>query len=64
MPEVLKCIDYGGDARSLLQVWRYDPCLCGKEQVDRLSLYLSFGDERDPRVESEIERMLEENIWQ
>ena len=64
LPEVLKCMDYDGDAKSLLQIWRYDPRLCSNEQVDRLSLYLSFRDDCDPRVESEIERMLEENVWQ
>ena len=63
LPEVLRCTDYDGDARSLLQVWRYDPRLCGDELVDRLSLYLSLMDDRDPRVESEIEEMLEENTW-
>ena len=63
LPEVFRCTDYDGDARSLLQIWRYDPRLCGDERVDRLSLYLSLKDERDPRIESENEEVLEENIW-
>ena len=56
-------VEYEGDARSLLQVWRYNPRICGSGKVDRLSLYLSLRDTRDPRVEAELETLLEDMPW-
>ncbi|MBQ7187988.1 MAG: hypothetical protein IJR99_01085 [Kiritimatiellae bacterium] len=56
-------IAYEGDARSRLQVWRYDPHICGKDKVDRLSLYLSLRDCGDPRVASELDALLEGMSW-
>lgn len=56
-------VEYEGDARSLLQVWRYNPRICGSGKVDRLSLYLSLRDTHDPRVEAELETLLEDMAW-
>ena len=42
-----------------IQLWRYDPMkLSGSGMVDRLSLALSFSDDKDERVEDAIEEML------
>lgn len=56
-------VEYEGDARSLLQVWRYNPRICGSDKVDRLSLFLSLKDIREPRVESELGKLLEDMAW-
>jgi|P827metagenome_2_1110787.scaffolds.fasta_scaffold02782_3 hypothetical protein len=64
MPDICVRSADAGDARSLLQVWRYNPRLCGGEFVDRLSLILSLKSECDPRIQSEIDHMLKENTWQ
>jgi hypothetical protein len=47
-----------------IEVWRYSP-LMGIEQndyVDKLSLYLSMQDDKDPRVEKELETIINE-LW-
>ena len=54
---------YEDEARSLLQVWLYDPKICGDEYVDRFSLYLSLREDDDPRVMSAAEELLEEVKW-
>ena len=48
-----------------LELWRYNPrLLCGDGQaVDKLSLYLSLKDNKDPRVRGELTRMMEEFQW-
>ena len=48
-----------------LELWRYNPrLLCGDGQsVDKLSLYLSLKDNKDPRVRGELARMMEEFQW-
>ena len=48
----------------LLQLWSYAPQRLGGEGgMDVLSLVLSLGDERDDRVQIEIDRILEEFKW-
>ena len=48
----------------LLQLWSYAPQrLGGDGGMDVLSLVLSLGDERDDRVQIEIDRLLEEFKW-
>lgn len=43
---------------------RLSPCRDMRgEWVDRLSLALSLAGDHDPRVEKEVERMLEEIKW-
>ena len=48
-----------------VELWNYDPLkLCENGIVDKLSLYCSFKDIKDPRVQGEIENVLEEIKWQ
>ena len=48
----------------LLQLWSYAPQRLGGEGgIDVLSLVLSLSDERDDRVQIEIDRLLEEFKW-
>ena len=48
----------------LLQLWSYAPQRLGGDRgMDVLSLVLSLGDERDDRVQIEIDRLLEEFKW-
>ena len=55
---------YEDEAKSVLQVWHYDPKICGDAHVDRLSLYLSLRDDDDPRVKDAVEGLLEDMKWQ
>jgi DNA-binding HxlR family transcriptional regulator len=46
------------------EVWKYDPNLLSDgNRVDRLSLFLSLRDNMDERVQSALEKMLEEMKW-
>ena len=46
-----------------VQLWRYDPKkLVTDHCVDRLSLALALGDDRDERVEEAVEEMLQQ-VW-
>ena len=48
-----------------VELWNYDPLkLCENGRVDKLSLYCSLKDVKDPRVQGEIENVLEEIKWQ
>ena len=55
---------YEEEAKSVLQIWHYDPKICGDSYVDRLSLYLSLRDDDDPRVKAAVEELLEDMRWQ
>jgi hypothetical protein len=55
--------EYEGDARSSLQVWRYNPRICGGGRVDRLSLFLSLRNVGDPRIAAELDVLLEDMAW-
>ena len=55
---------YEDEAECVLQVWNYDPKICGDALVDRLSLYLTFKDNEDPRIKKALEELLEEMQWQ
>lgn len=47
-----------------LQIWCYDPKLLEVEgQVDPFSLYLSFQNETDERIEMALEQMMEQYSW-
>lgn len=47
-----------------LQIWRYNPALFAADGcVDIFSLYLSLQDERDERVESALDEMMERYSW-
>lgn len=44
-----------------VELWNYDPAkLCENGIVDKLSLYASLKDTKDPRVQGELENVLEE----
>ena len=60
--KTIPTFDYSGYH---LELWRYNPrLLCGDGQsVDKLSLYLSLKDNKDPRVRGELARMMEEFQW-
>lgn len=56
--------DYEGD--TVIEVWKYGPVLKKGEQagyVDRLSLALTLKNDPDPRVEGEVERLINETEW-
>jgi hypothetical protein len=55
---------YEDEAKSALQVWNYDPKICGDALVDRLSLYLTFKEHEDPRIKKALEELLEGMQWQ
>lgn len=47
-----------------IQVWRYNPrILSTGEAVDKLSLYLSMKDNKDERIQMELERLIDEMQW-
>lgn len=47
-----------------MQIWRYDPVLLADNgSVDVFSLYLSLQDERDERVQSALDEMMEGYSW-
>ena len=50
------------DGPIILEIWKYPPLMsseiAGRRYVDRLSLYLSLRDDKDPRIEKELETML------
>lgn len=45
-----------------VEIWKYPP-IAGNGYVDRLSLYLTLRDDPDPRVEKELETMINEMPW-
>lgn len=49
-----------------LEVWKYPPERLSRDlqMVDPLSLFLSLKDDTDPRVQGELEKVLEEVSWQ
>lgn len=59
-------VDWGGaDFKYKIEIWKYSPQMGAwqNEYVDKLSLYLSMRDDNDPRVEKELETIINE-IWQ
>ncbi len=51
------------DEQCAVELWRYDPKkLSAGKNVDRLSLALALGGDRDERVEQAVEEMLEQ-VW-
>jgi len=52
------------DGNYFVEQWKYDPAgLTDQGFVDRLSLYLTFRDNKDERIEGEIEKMMGEIKW-
>ncbi len=50
---------YEGEVK--IEVWRY-PSIESNGYVDRLSLYLTLKDDKDPRVEKELEKLIQQ-LW-
>lgn len=56
--------EYDGDI--LIEAWKYPPVVMKggtPDWVDKLSLALSLRDDNDPRVEGEVERLIDEMVW-
>jgi hypothetical protein len=54
------------DGNIMVEVWKYPVVSikdASQQYVDKLSLALSLKDDVDPRVESEVERMINELQW-
>lgn len=59
-------VEYGGaDLKYKIEIWKYSPNMGGgqDEYVDKLSLFLSLQNDNDPRVEKELEILIND-IWQ
>ena len=59
-------LPYPDETGACVEVWGYDPKLLaepGSSTVDRLSLYLSCKDNQDERVQSALEKLLEDVQW-
>ena len=47
-----------------VEIWKYPPIIINNERyVDRLSLFLSLKDDKEPRVEKELEIMINQMTW-
>lgn len=54
------------DGNVLIEAWKYPPVSEGPENVewvDKLSLAISLRDDKDPRVEKEVEQLIEGIEW-
>lgn len=54
------------DGNVLIEAWKYPPVVIKEESpnwVDKLSLALSLREDSDPRVEGEVERLIDEMVW-
>lgn len=46
-----------------IEIWKYPPIPTNEEFVDKLSVYLTLKDDEDPRVEKELEIMINNMPW-
>lgn len=46
-----------------IEIWKYPPIIKEEGYVDRLSLFLSLKGDKDPRVEKELEIMINQMPW-
>lgn len=54
------------DGNIMIEVWKYPPVVKNDEKpewVDKLSLAISLREDSDPRVEGEVERLIDEIEW-
>lgn len=54
------------DGNIIIEAWKYPPVTIidtQAEWVDKLSLVISLRDEQDPRVEGEVERLINDMAW-
>ncbi|HEX2866580.1 MAG TPA: hypothetical protein VHO03_06040 [Ignavibacteriales bacterium] len=62
----LEIIEYPEEAIAKLQEWKYSPKFLANEKtktVDRFSLYLSFKNEEDERVNSALKELIRGDQW-
>lgn len=50
------------EGKFCIEIWKYEPVGSSNKFVDKLSLALSLQDDIDPRVNKEVEQLIE-NIW-
>lgn len=59
--------DFGG--QHMFQIWKYDPNFMNRitqsayDKVDPLSLFLTYKDDQDERVQIELEHLINKFIW-
>ena len=46
-----------------IEIWKYPPIIKEEGYVDKLSLFLSLKEDKDPRVEKELEIMINQMPW-
>lgn len=57
------------EGRFLFQIWKYDPNLLNRinqsksEKVDPISLFLTYKDNQDERVQMELEHLINKTLW-
>lgn len=54
------------DGNYIIEVWKYQPLIQNEDAgvyVDKLSLVLSLKEDDDPRVEGEVEDIIERMVW-
>jgi len=52
------------DGTNYIELWKYNPEILSKERfVDPLSLYLFFKDNKDQRIEIELEKLINKILW-
>ena len=54
------------DGNIIIEAWKYPPVTAigvKAEWVDKLSLAISLREDEDPRVEGEVERLINETEW-
>ena len=62
--KILNEYDLFDQRYSIIEIFRYDPkILGGADYVDVVSLYAQFKDDRDERVQIEIESLVREILW-
>ena len=60
----IRLLEHADDATAHIECWRYAPELLAEDaMVDRLSLFLSFLDATDERVQSAAKSLLEDMSW-
>jgi hypothetical protein len=52
------------DGTNYIELWKYNPKILSKNRfVDPLSLYLFFKDNKDQRIEIELEKLINKILW-
>jgi hypothetical protein len=59
--ESLKFLDHN---YSIVEIFRYEPKILAQgNYIDVISLYAQFKDEKDERVQIELESLVDEILW-